>query len=426
VNVRLTALMMALAAVFHGTEASAVTTYYVATTGNNANAGTTTGAPWRTITYGVGRLVAGDTLLVRTGTYNESIGAGLAPGTSWSNKVRVAAYPGDTVWLRPTNATASSGAAIYMGVSGQKYIEFDGINLDGNLLDSGAVMWIDALFGKDVNHIRFQNAEIDGGHVASSAAIAVNGNFNEIINARIHGGGLPGLCGYLCASYGVYLAGHDNLVDRCDIYDTSGAGVQIFSNETIPGHEGMEPNNNIVKNTKIHDISRLGDPGEAWGIIISRGSNNQLYNNLIYNISVGGNSGDVGLAIAGIGTKVWYNTIYNVLQGGILIGDGITDVELRNNIAFNNGGSQYSNGGSRTTETNNLFGVDPGFVNAPAGDFHLQSTSVAAVNQGMTIATIASDIAGTVRPQGIKPDIGAYELVAISIPEPPTNVHIVP
>ncbi len=96
----------------------------------------------------------------------------------------------------------------------------------------------------------------------------------------IHGGGLPGLCGFACASYGIYVEGPNNLIDGCNIYDTSGAGVQIYNST------GDAPDNNIIRNNRIHDITRTGSLDEVWGIIRT-GANNQIYNNVIYNISVG-------------------------------------------------------------------------------------------------------------------------------------------
>ena len=53
------------------------TTYYVATTGNNGNAGTSTGSPWATLTYAMGGsspVTQGDTVYVKAGNYgNENI-----------------------------------------------------------------------------------------------------------------------------------------------------------------------------------------------------------------------------------------------------------------------------------------------------------------------------------------------------------------
>lgn len=421
------ALITVLAVVLRGTSADAAD-YYVAKTGDNSRScGTaqTIGTPKLTITNAVGCLSPGDTLFVRAGTYDEYI-TYVNSGTSWSNKVRIASYPGDArPWLKPT--TANPGGNVVWLDCNCSYIEFDGINLSGEL-SGQAALWTSTNNGLNPHHIRIQNAEVITGAQGAGSAIKFGAHgsdtpigatgSNEARNLVIHGGGLPGLCGYQCASLGVYLIGPNNLVEDCDIYDTSGAGIQIYS-------RADPANNNIVRRTKIHDITRLGDPGEAWGIIIAGGTNNQIYNNLIYHITVGNNSGDVGIAIAGPGTKVWNNTIYDVAHGGILIGGGTTGVEIRNNISYGNGGSQYTDSGSGTVQSNNLFGVDPRFVNAAGGDFHLQSISPA-IDAGFTLSGVTTDLAGVTRPKSIAFDIGAYEFgSASSGPAAPTNLHII-
>ncbi len=49
--------------------AASAATYYVATTGNDANSGTLA-SPWRTIQKAANTMSAGDTVLIRGGTYN--------------------------------------------------------------------------------------------------------------------------------------------------------------------------------------------------------------------------------------------------------------------------------------------------------------------------------------------------------------------
>ena len=48
--------------------------YYVATTGNDTTGDGSAGNPWRTVTYGLGKVVSGDTLHVGPGTYDEAGG----------------------------------------------------------------------------------------------------------------------------------------------------------------------------------------------------------------------------------------------------------------------------------------------------------------------------------------------------------------
>src|SRR5713101_8675509 len=82
--------------------AATAATYYVATTGNDANSGTQA-QPFRTIAKGLTVLRTGDTLYLRGGTYAENIDNNnqtIPSGTSWSNAVTLAAYPSETVTIR--------------------------------------------------------------------------------------------------------------------------------------------------------------------------------------------------------------------------------------------------------------------------------------------------------------------------------------
>ena len=79
-------------------------TYYVATspTGNDGNAGTQA-APFGTIEFALNKLMVGDTLFIRGGTYAERLenekGINWPSGISWTNPVTIAAFPGEIVIL---------------------------------------------------------------------------------------------------------------------------------------------------------------------------------------------------------------------------------------------------------------------------------------------------------------------------------------
>ena len=80
------------------------TVYHVATTGNDSRSCTTAQAistPKATIVSGITCLSAGDTLYIRQGTYiSENLDTtriNIPSGTSWSNPVTIAGYPGETV-----------------------------------------------------------------------------------------------------------------------------------------------------------------------------------------------------------------------------------------------------------------------------------------------------------------------------------------
>lgn len=105
-------------------------TYYVATTGTDGAAGTI-GAPWRTIQYGVNQLVAGDTLIIRDGTYVEDT-TGIVINTA-----------DGTVGSRITIQAENQHAAILSSTSScfpsidilRSYVTIDGLYLKVNASD---------------------------------------------------------------------------------------------------------------------------------------------------------------------------------------------------------------------------------------------------------------------------------------------------
>jgi parallel beta-helix repeat protein len=406
-------------------------TYYVSNTGSNSNSCTqakSTSSPKQTLAAGLGCLGAGDTLLVRGGTYNEEINNNVPSGTSWNNPVRIATYPGETVWITPQPGTGS-GRTIYLNQN-QQYIELDGLNLDASRIPYGAVGIVPADFasGTGPHHIRLQNAEVinsSGSNAQAFGAITVGvapgqpGGF-ELINLKIHGGG-NGQAGYYGMSYGVYLASSNSLIDGCDIYDTSGAGIHIYSGSAAIG-------DNIVRNSRIHDLTRsaAGD-SRLWGILVS-GTNNQIYNNVIYGLRFPYASSNAGIYVYyGSGTKIYNNTITSNTTDGIYINDMASSSEVKNNIVYAVAGSNFDNRGSGTAQSNNLLGVDPLFVNPSANNYQLQSGS-SAVDAGARLTSVTTDFAGVPRPEGAAQDIGAYEYrpaQTASPPPSPSGLHIV-
>ena len=406
-----------------GGDVAHAATYHVAKNGNDGNTcvqAQSTSTPKVTIAGGLKCLVAGDTLLIRAGTYDEGINNNVPSGTSWSSKVRIAAYSGETVWLRPTaSGVNNNGYNVYLNGANARYIEFDGINFDNRSMPHN-VMYIDDANGATVSNLRFQNLEVFGGPNQSYASIIIGGRDHEFINVTVHGGGRSGGCGTACSVYGFYVSGSRILIDNCDIYDVSALGVHVYSQASVPRE-------NTVRNCRIHSINESGTP-YVGGILLS-GDNNQVYNNVIYGVNFQRNSGDAGIVVyTGSGNKIWNNTIVNNGTNGIKIDSGAANTEVRNNIAYGNSGSAFVNQGTGTTESNNLFGVDPLFVNLSGNDFKLKADS-RAVDAGTNVSAVTTDLSGVARPQGRTHDIGAYEFsgqpAASGAPAPPTGVRIV-
>jgi hypothetical protein len=391
------------------------TTYYVATNGSDGRTcsqSQSISAPKRTLNSAVTCLRAGDTLYVRSGTYDESLVATVPSGTSWSNPVVVAAYPGESVTMRPSAAAyvlefAGSSSA---GSSGsQQYIEFDGINLDGTNV-SYDVVKIEAGPGYNAHHIRIKNATLTAaalypGHPDSQVVLitglAANAiGFNEFQHLTLTGGGPVQLGDEFSAMF--YIQTPDNLIEDCIIENGVGAGVEIYNGNS----PGSAPDRTIVRNTIIRNFTTSTNT-RAYGIIAARGTGHQLYNNLIYNIAnTAGRSGGI-YVYNSANTDVYNNTVYANALYGILVETYSSGTAVRNNISYGNGVGDYLNYGSGTSESNNLL-TNPRFVNAGGGDFRLQSSSPA-IDAGAYLSLVTSDQLGVSRPQGNGYDIGAFE-----------------
>jgi hypothetical protein len=417
-------------------------TYYVSRGGSNNNScaqAKSPSTPKQTIAAGISCLSGGgDTLLIRAGTYDEILQSPqfltIASGTSWSNKVRIAAYPGETVWVKPSTVDLNSQGFVIWIVHHASYIEFDGINVDGTLVGISGF----GVGGQDnfpfAHHIRYQNAEVIrgdcrkwssaqcetdgigiGGHIFAGAEGGI-----EILNNNVHGtnGGL---------GYGIYVAGPNNLIDGNNIHHTSVGGIQVYNGG------GDSPDNNIVRNNRIHDITDSHDPfpagGRFWGILVA-GNNNLVYNNLLYNNDVGNVFPVEDKSVLGVfygtGNKFYNNTAYNNNAIGVKLDVKAENTEVKNNIVYAGKGSNIINFGNRTVQSNNLFDVDPLFVSPSAGNFQLQPGSKA-IDAGASLSIVTTDFMGGGRPEGATLDIGAYEYrpaQAASAPPVPTGLRI--
>jgi len=356
--------------------------YYVAPNGLDSNAGSQS-LPFQSITKGMGVLQAGDTLFVRGGTYTETLddclGTPFPSGTSWDNPVTIAGAPGEKVTIQPPSG--STFALDYQCGGGIQYVIFDNLIFDGSNLSNTVVK----LAGKGSHHIRLQNSEIFGSPT-QNGILGVS-PYSELLNLNIHHN----------AAYGIYNTGHNTLMDHLDVHDNGGYGVHIYA-------DGGNVNNNTLRNSRIYNNGF--HMRNCWGgcihpgMVLSSGTGNVAYNNLIYN------NGNVGIQVgwSGENTSIYNNTIYGNGKGCMRI-DNSTGATIRNNICFNNNGDIQGSTNSLTQDHN--YTSDPQFVNAPA-DFHLKQGSPA-IDAGMTLSQVATDIDGGKRPQGAGYDIGAYE-----------------
>jgi hypothetical protein len=85
-----------------------------------------------------------------------------------------------------------------------------------------------------------------------------------------------------------------------------------------------------------------------------------------------------------------------------------SSITLKNNLTTGAVITATSPGSSIVTASGNIDNTDAKLVAPTTFDFHLQSGSPA-INQGLTLSQVKTDIEATPRPQGGAFDIGAYE-----------------
>lgn len=399
--------------------------YFVSNSGNNSRTcmqATDPATPKLTIVNALGCVGAGDTLWVRGGNYPEMIHSQfftMPQGTSWSNKVRIANYPGETVWMNPSG----TDFVVYLGSSyNPQYIEFDGINMDGTNVNYFTFK-NEAGPGYDAHHIRLQNAEIKGptSTIAQAGSNIVSykapgnetgGGHNEYLNLTVHGGGTAAEN----QDHQFYIGTDSNLIQGNNVYAAAAYGIHIWNQNKNDGSMTFGPQNNVIRNNTVHD-GVTGSAAGGGGILVGTDNNTQVYNNVVYAImkTAGSTAGISAYASLG-GALIYNNTVYGCPIFGIYIFSNSSTVTVRNNISYNNGVNYQNDAGASTTAGTNLFSGNPMFLDAGLFNFRLASTSSPAYNAGATVTTstvngtsVSSDKDGISRPQSSAFDIGAYE-----------------
>ncbi len=400
---------------------AAATTYYVSTSGNDSNAGTQS-APFRTLNKGVSVLKPGDTLRVVAGTYAETLLNSIPSGTSWSAPVTVIADdPSNRPIIRP-NGSGGEGVVTFEG--NLHYIELNGFVIDAVNVSTNAVK-ISYSGGNTADHIRLKNCEVKNvltglnqGILIGPGQTGTDGGFNEVIACDIHNNGINDNL-----SQGIYVDTPNNLIDGNTIHDNVNNGITVYN-----GYAGQAAGNNVIRNNRVYN-NGTGAMGFGTGITVGCGDNNLVYNNLVYGNNAAGAGGiyvsSFGAPTSPTNTKIYNNTVYANAGQGVLVAGDSSSAAVRNNILYSNG-TDYVDSGSGTAADHNLVGINPGFTNASSGDFSLQSTS-SAIDAGVTLTVVPTDIKGTTRPQGAACDIGAYEraTTAGTPPSSPANVRII-
>ncbi len=309
-------------------------TYYVSTSGNDANPGTEQ-LPWRHIQYALDHVGAGSTVNVLAGTYNEYV-TFKNPGSATGGYVTLQSYPG-------------AGAAI------------DGTGLP----ISGEVGLVNIVNKQYVKLIGFEVRNLKAGGVSSAfpqgISIRGNGAFIEIRNNKVHD--IENSC-RRCGAHGIAVYGRD---PNASIHDLIIDGNDVY-NGKFGWSESLVLNGNVekftVSNNKVHDnenigIDFIGFEGENPDPAVDRARDGTAFGNLVYNINSYGNpaygnerSADGIYVDGGTNIIIERNIVHDANLGIELAsehsGKNTSYITLRSNFIYNNTQAGIAFGGYDT------------------------------------------------------------------------------
>jgi hypothetical protein len=439
-------------------------TYYVATNGDDAAAGSI-GAPWKTPQHAIDTATtAGDIVYFRGGTYNVA-GGHLSDGLinfssgSAGNPILFSAYPSESpvfdfntldlgnysgifingasyiswtgIEIKNCRTTTNGGSGIHVYGNGSNYVFTDMITHDTDRSGILASKWDGGTGISNVTIdgcICYNNCHLGWGEALS----LVNIDTFEIKNCTVYD--VQGIDHYehnkegICVKQGCA----NGSIHHNEVYATR---MGIYIGGTTLGAHNIE-----VYVNKIHD--NIDGDLEGYGITLGVESaadqtcdEIDIYNNLIYNNTSRGfhinaqaastyNFSLINNTFYQNGdSEIWCcetNTTFvtcvirnNILwseagNAGVSIQDDTTDLAqftIDHNLFWDGDGTLSA---SNHAGTDSVV-ADPLFVNAGT-DFSLSNESPA-IDAGVNTAAPATDYLGRLRPQGIAFDIGAYEVL---------------
>jgi Right handed beta helix region len=379
-------------------------TYHVATSGKNSYSCTqaqSASTPKLTIGEGIKCSSAGDTLVINTGTYLETITGSMVPsGTSKSARTKVIGNAGAKWTIKPPSesACASNWGAV-IRITDRSYIEISDFIIDGRY--GGTYACANGIVlnnANDIHHAEIHHTSNDPGPGSAILFASSTSNRNHISHLLVHD------IGESVTDHCTYYSGNDNIIEYTRVYNCTGHGIHYYDNSSTAANY-----RNIIRWNDVHNV-------DSYGIGVYFGSDNQVYGNMITN----GGVTNGGIRISSTANvKVYNNTIYNV-AGYCIRATSTTGAIIRNNACVGNANNSLDDSGTSTTSSNNRFtNDDTVFVNASNGQFSPRAGSVL-IDAG-TVTALPSGISFI----GSAPDQGAIEFAgtAPTIPNTPSNLQ---
>ena len=397
-------------------------TYYVDVSGDDGGDGSI-GQPWKTVNRAVSQVGPGDTVLINPGTYFITQQISIATSGEPGNPITFSGN-GQGVFIDLSGYSGRNGFEIYFAdyitvenlmVRASQEASSRGIRLthsNGSIIRNNTVYGAGHanLFCSLSDYVIFENNEAYDGaigiYVADSTDYAtVRSNVlhdNSAIGLHMNGdlsSGGDGTISYAMVdsnrvynndATGINLDGVTWSTFRNNlIYNNGKRGIAFFKgNGAVPSNDNEAYQNTIIMPN-----------GGYYAIGLNYGANrNSFYNNIIFtegNVPCFSSTSSVN--------ELDITSDYNLLSTHSNIGEtsnGTFSFQEWQNLGYSGHSGQAT--------------MDETFENSTQNNYRLKAGSPA-VDAGTPSHSCPLDIVGNVRPYGIAPDIGAYELSGVIV-----------
>lgn len=392
-----------------------MTTYYVSKSGSNSGSGSSS-SPWLTISKAMqSGLHAGDTVIVRSGTYNE--------------QVRISAS-GNANGYITVKSEVPGGAKIVTSSTYGVHIQGDYVKLDGFDISGAKSSGVTA---HKVDHVKITNNIVHGnGDHGISASLS---DYITIDGNTTYGNAKNGFYSGISVYHPVAVANDGSgsayriIVSNNVSYDnvtksgphTDGNGIilddfRTTKDASLPAYT----NKTLVENNLVYENGGKGIQ-VAWSDYVTVRNNTAWHNNQdnqnsgtwrgeLSNMNSSHNTWVNNIAVADLNTNKSNRAVDNTSYTGYSNSDNV----WKNNLTYSGVSGDESvrkNGGnSGLSESNgNLLGVDPKLTN-PYDNFDPKVTSPVVDAGTKSYGYSATDHDGVARSGAV--DIGAFEVSA--------------
>ena len=279
------------------------TSYYVSTTGNDANPGTQA-APWRTVQHAADTARAGSTVNVRGGVYEELVSLQQS-GNASDGFITLRSYPGETAVLDAEHITPPGRTGV-LTIHDKSYVRIEGLEIRNFHTAEHALapLGIDVmgagshieLLRNNVHHIQQTFEGRDGpGHGANAFGIAVYGTDAKrpITDLIIDGNEVHHL--KTGSSESVVVNGNvtNFRITHNVVHDNNNIGIDVIGFErTAPDPAVDRARDGVVSGNLVYNITSKGNPAyrmdeSSDGIYVDGGTRILIERNVMHDVDFG-------------------------------------------------------------------------------------------------------------------------------------------